>query len=82
MFELNTEIYSANLQIYFVPAESNTKRIFRSTIPQEQFVIIIINLYMAIPDAVSRLTNSSQDEIFDICIDSLTSENEDSRKIT
>ena len=81
MFELNTEIYSANRQIYSVPAESNTKRIFRSTISQEQF-IIIINLYMAIPDAISRLTNSSQDEIFDICIDSLTSGNEDSCKIT
>ena len=81
MFELNTEIYSANRQIYSVPAESNTKRIFRSTISQEQF-IIIINLYMAIPDAISRLTNSSQDEIFDICIDSLTSDNEDSCKIT
>ena len=88
MFELNTEIYSANRQIYSVPAESNTKRIFRSTISQEQFIIIIIiiiiiiNLYMAIPDAISRLTNSSQDEIFDICIDSLTSDNEDSCKIT
>ena len=88
MFELNTEIYSANRQIYSVPAESNTKRIFRSTISQEQFIIIIIiiiiiiNLYMAIPDAISRLTNSSQDEIFDICIDSLTSGNEDSCKIT
>ena len=83
MFELNTEIYSANRQIYSVPAESNTKRIFRSTISQEQFIIIIIiKLYMAIPDAISRLTNSSQDEIFDICIDSLTSGNEDSCKIT
>ena len=84
MFELNTEIYSANRQIYSVPAESNTKRIFRSTISQEQFIIIIIiiNLYMAIPDAISRLTNSSQDEIFDICIDSLTSGNDDSCKIT
>ena len=83
MFELNTEIYSANRQIYSVPAESNTKRIFRSTMSQEQFIIIIIiNLYMAIPDAISRLTNSSQDEIFDICIDSLTSGNEDSCKIT
>ena len=87
MFELNTEIYSANRQIYSVPAESNTKRIFRSTISQEQFIIIIIiiiiiNLYMAIPDAISRLTNSSQDEIFDISIDSLTSDNEDSCKIT
>ena len=83
MFELNTEIYSANRQIYSVPAESNTKRIFRSTISQEQFIIIIIiNLYMAIPDAISRLTNSSQDEIFDICIDSLTSGIEDSCKIT